>query len=100
VGTYNDVEFPTALAYRATYGCGGEEEFAGEAPASHFFRGCEWKRSHLPVLTRTIGKETDAALLRLPVFPSKKAASQHSAFSQERLLPGTGRTQRWPGAEC
>ena len=30
MGIYNDVEFPTALAYRATYGCGGEEELAGE----------------------------------------------------------------------
>ena len=76
MGTYNDVEFPTALAYRATYGCGGEEEFAGEAPASHFFRGCEWKRPRLPVLARTIGKETDAAFLRLPVFLSKKAPSR------------------------
>ncbi len=101
MGIYNNLEFPTALAYWVTYGCGGEEEFARKSARATFFRGCEWKCPRLPVLTRTIGKETDAAFLRLPFSFLRElsaVSTQHSA--RERLLPGTGRIQCWLSAEC
>ncbi len=100
-GVYNSDEFPTAVAFGHTLAAAARGDFlcvlctvfasfavksfnrkdrkgfAKFAEKSQP-RGCRWKRPRLPVLTRTIGKETTAGIVPPAVSfpPIAKAKSQ------------------------
>ena len=99
MGIYNNLEFPTALAYWVTYGCGGEEELCGQERPRHILPRVRVEMPAPPGPYQDHWKGNGRRILAPAVFLSERALSrQHSAFSQ-----GTAVARYWQNpmlAEC